>query len=577
MKTTSRIVVLAVLLALSAAAPAAAQSLTGAIAGTVTDEQGGALPGALVTLTSKTGSKTATSEANGAYRFVALEPGSYAVQVELSGFAPRRQPSVAVNVGQTFVADFTLKVGGMAESVDVVGEAPVVDTASSATNNELGQDLLYNMPIRQGNTATNLLNFAPGITDGAAYGGDADNGNGLLIDGVDTRDPSGGTAWTFYNYNIVEEVQFTGIGAPAQYGAFTGAIVNTVTKSGGNQMAGLFDVIYTKSSLAGDNIQDSFLAANPSLGEAAKTNKLLDYTTQISGPIIKDKLFYFASAQRYSRKDDPIGPRTRTDEASNRLNLKVTYQATPNDHVTGSLQFDNYNIIGRSGYNALTDTDEITNREDAPEYVWNTQWRHVFGSKTFTEVKYTGWWGYYDLNPEVDDSLHVDGATGQTSVSQGWHYYADRGRHDALASISHYAEKFGRHDLKFGVEVERSKTRDRYGYANNTYYYDYAGAPYLAYSYGYDVSGRNQRESVYLQDSWKVSDRLTLNPGVRYDHVSGSHPDIGKVYSSGNLAPRFGFAFDLTGDQKTVLKGSYSQYYEGIFNDIYKRATPGIE
>jgi Carboxypeptidase regulatory-like domain/TonB dependent receptor len=575
MKATSRI--LTALLVLAFAAPAFAQSLTGAISGTVTDEQGGALPGATVTLASKTGTKTATTETSGTYRFVALEPGTYSVQVELTGFAPRKQQAISVSVSQTFVADFTMKVGGMTDSVDVVGEAPVVDTASSATNNELGQDLLYNMPIRQGNTATNLLNFAPGITDGAAYGGDADNGNGLLIDGVDTRDPSGGTAWTFYNYNIVEEVQFTGIGAPAEYGAFTGAIVNTVTKSGGNAMAGLFDVIYSKSSFASDNIKSSFLTANPSLGEAAKTNKLLDYTTQISGPIIKNKLFYFVSAQRYERNDDPIGPRTRNDEASDRLNLKISYQATPNDNIVGSLQFDNYNIIGRSGFNTLTDTDDITNREDAPEYVWNTQWRHLFGSKTFTEVKYTGWWGYYDLNPEVNDSAHVDAATGLTTVSQGWHYYADRGRHDALASVSHYAEKFGRHDLKFGVEVERSKTRDRYGYANNTYYYDYAGAPYQAYSYGYDVTGRNHRESAYVQDSWKVNDRLTLNPGVRYDHVTGSHPDLGKVYSSGNLAPRFGFAFDLTGDHQTVLKGSYSQYYEGIFNDIYKRATPGIE
>jgi hypothetical protein len=375
----------------------------------------------------------------------------------------------------------------------------------------------------------------------------------------------------------VEEVQFTGIGAPAEYGAFTGAIVNTITKSGGNTPSGLFDVIYTKSSLASNNVKPAFIAANPSLGEAALTKKLVDFTTQLGGPLVKDKLFYFVSAQRYSKKDDPIGPRTRVDEASDRLNLKLNWQASANDNVVGSLQFDNYNIIGRSGYSQFTDTDAITNREDAPEYVWNTQWRHVFGSKTFTEVKYTGWWGYYDLNPEVKDSLHVDALTGQTSVSQGWFYYADRGRHDALASVSHYAEGFGHHDLKFGVEVERSKTRDRYGYTNNTYYYDYGGAPYLAYSYGYDISGRNHRESVYLQDSWKVSNRLTVNAGLRLDHVTGSHPDIGQVYKNTNLAPRLGLAFDMTGDQKTVLKGSYSQYYEGIFDDIYKRATPGIQ
>src|SRR5262249_38155306 len=154
--------------------------------------------------------------------------------------------------------------------------------------------------------------------------------------------------------------------------------------------------------------------------------------------------------------------------------------------------------------------------------------------------------------------------------------YADRGRNQVNASVSHYAEGFGHHDLKFGVEIERSKTRDRDGYLpNGVYYYDYGGAPYMAYGYSYDFQGRNHRESLYAQDSWKVSDRLTINPGLRFDHVGGKHPDGQEVYTANSVAPRFGFAFDVTGDHKTVVKGSYSQYYEGIFNDIYKRATPG--
>ena len=91
---------------------------------------------------------------------------------------------------------------------------------------------------------------------------------------------------------------------------------------------------------------------------------------------------------------------------------------------------------------------------------------------------------------------HFDGETSLYSVSQGWAYAADRGRHQVNASISHYAEGFGKHDLKFGVEIERSKTRDRYVYTNNTYYYDYGGQPYYAYGYGYDLNGRNRRESA---------------------------------------------------------------------------------
>jgi hypothetical protein len=330
-------------------------------------------------------------------------------------------------------------------------------------------------------------------------------------------------------------------------------------------------------------VEQESIDLNPNLAQSAKVNKQVDFTTQFSGPLIKDKLFFFASAQRYQKDEEPIGPRTVLKEASDRYNGKLTYQPNPNDNFAAHIQFDNYNIIGRAGYSAFTDSDAITNREDAPEYVWVASWRHLFGANTFSEVKYTGWWGFYDLNPETvydSDPVTQPGRIDENGArygSQGYAYYADRGRHQANVSVSHYAEAFGHHDLKFGVEVERSKTRDRNIYLpNGVYYYDYGGAPYLAYTYNYDYQGRNRRESVFVQDSWKVNNRLTINPGLRMDHVGGKHPDGEDRYTNTNIAPRFGFALDVTGDSKTVIKGSYSQYYEGIFNDIYKRATPGL-
>ena len=81
----------------------------------------------------------------------------------------------------------------------------------------------------------NLLDYSPGVNSNSAFGGAADGANSLMLDGVDTRDPEGGTAWAFYNYNIIEEVQVGSLGQPAEYGGFTGAIINTITKSGGNR------------------------------------------------------------------------------------------------------------------------------------------------------------------------------------------------------------------------------------------------------------------------------------------------------------------------------------------------------
>src|SRR5205823_7547825 len=143
------------------------------------------------------------------------------------------------------------------ENVPVLGETPVVDVRSSQTETSISQDLLNSAPITR--TAINVLNYAPGINSNSAFGGESSSANGLLIDGVDTRDPEGGTAWTFYNFNIVDEVSIVGIGAPAEYGAFTGAIVNTITKSGGNRYAGLFDAIYTNKHLASKNITQDII------------------------------------------------------------------------------------------------------------------------------------------------------------------------------------------------------------------------------------------------------------------------------------------------------------------------------
>src|SRR5687767_2934388 len=455
MKATTKAFALVLLVLI--AVPAAAQSLVGTVTGTVTDEQGGALPGVSVTLTGKTGDKTATTSADGSYRFVGLDPGTYIVQASMAGFSSRRQEGIAVTVGQEARVDFSMKVGGITETLEVIGESPMVDAASSATNNQLSQDLLFNMPIRQGNTATSLLNFAPGINNQSAYGGDASSANALMIDGVDTRDPSGGTAWTFYNFNIVEEVQVQGIGAPAEYGAFSGAVVNTITKSGGNRFQGLFDAIFTNSSFSSDNLTDEITSANPALADPAKIEELTDFTTQLSGPLIQDKLFFFASAQRYHRRDDPTGPRTFVDEISPRVNVKLNFQPSSNDSFMTHIQYDSYSIIGRAGVSALVATDRLTNREDAPEWLWVGNYRHLFGSNTFAEVKYTGWWGFYDLNPEHQEPLRIDENGEYASTSgQGWLYYADRGRHTANASLSHFAEKWGKHDLKFGVEVERS-------------------------------------------------------------------------------------------------------------------------
>jgi hypothetical protein len=564
-----------------------AQTLTGTITGRVTDEQGGVLPGVTVTLTGSTGSQTQVTDAQGAFRFMGLPPGSYSVKSELSGFRPKQQQNIDVTIGKTIDVPLALAVGGLTETVDVIANAITVDTTTTKTDTNMSQEVLFSMPLSHNNPAVNILQYSPGVNSGSAFGGAADGANSLMLDGVDTRDPEGGTAWAFYNFNIIDEVQVGSLGQPAEYGGFTGAIINTITKSGGNRFSFLSEYRYSSDGLGGDNLTGtSVIGQNPAIFPT-QVMKYKDYTVQLGGPLKKDKVFFFGSIQRYNIEQHVSRP-LRT-EVSPRFNIKFTFQPSPSDNIVASLQYDQYNQKGRTawipGY-AVVNDDQTVN-QDSPEYIYNAQYRKVFNSSTFLEAKFTGWWGYYYLNPRdhvssqfspagANQSAHYDGDLNQYFGGAGYTYLADRTRNQVNASLSKYAQMAGAHNFKFGVEIERSTIRDRFAYTNGVAFYDYGGFPYYAYGYSYDLQGKNQRESFYAQDQWKMG-RFTLNLGLRADNIRGSDAATGKqIYSSFSLGPRVGFALDVSGKGTSVVRGYYGQMYESAVFSSWSRATSGL-
>ena len=557
---------------------AAAQTQTGTVEGKVVDQQGAVLPGVNVTLTGPRGSQTTVTDADGTFRFVGVAPATYTLKAELTGFLAESQPDVIVSLGKTVTAEFALRVGGVTETVEVTA-ASTVDVKSSATHTNISNDMLQLTPIYS-STSTGLLNYAPGINNSSAYGSQASYGNALLMDGVDTRDPQGGSAWTFFNQNLIEEIQVGGLGAPAEYGGFTGGIINTVTKSGGNAFTGLFSIRYTNDSLASNNISDSMLDENPALGEAAVTKKLADYTVQMGGPLKKDKAFFFASIQRYEATTDPTGPIATSQDISPRFNTKFTLQPSSNDTLVLGMQYDAYNVTGRQGYPGSKSTDQQTVTEDAPEWVWNAQWRKVMGTSTFLEAKFTGYTGYYYLDPVDPSPFTYDALTDEYTGGGGGLEYEDRSRNQVQASLTRYADAFGRHALKFGAEIERSHVGTQYEpYGPAGFYiYAYGGVPYYRISYGYTFHGDNKRFTAYAQDQWSAG-RLTMNLGLRLDRIRGYSPDLNKTVYTPDLAlgPRIGVAYDLTGKGSSVLRSFYGRYYEGTATQFWISATPGIE
>jgi hypothetical protein len=580
MKWMTRVSAL-VLAGLLLASTAHAQTSVGTIEGVVKDEQGAILPGATVTLTGPRGSQTTTTDEKGAYRFVAVIPSvTYQLKVELGTSFAAQTTDVLVGLGKTSTVDFTLKVASLSEKIDVHGESPVVDVKSSATDTSVSQNMLQMTPLYS-STSTGLLNAAPGINSSSGYGAQGSYGNALLLDGVDTRDPEGGSAWTFFNQNLIEEIQVGGLGAPAEYGGFTGAIINTVTKSGSNAFSGLFSYRFTNTSLSSNNVSSAQLTANPSLGQGAVLKSLRDYTVQMGGPIKTNKAFFFASVQRYSALSDPSGPVANSQDISPRFNVKITLQPTAKDTLILGTQYDSYNVTGRVGYWPSSQaTDQQTVNEDAPEWVWNAQWRRVFGSKSLLEAKFTGYTGYYYLDPIDPAPFTYDGATGTYSGGGGGQYYADRSRNQVQVSMTHYVEKYGTHSFKFGAEIERSHVRSQYQpYGPAGFYlYQYDGVPYYRVAYGYDVQGNNHRTSAYAQDQW-THGRATVNIGLRLDHIRGVSPVLDKtVYTPGTAwGPRVGIAYNLTNSDSAAIKAFWGRYYEGAASLFYTAATPGIQ
>lgn len=553
--------------------PLSAQSReTGAIQGRVLDEQGRAIPGVTVVISGPKligGPKTTITSKNGRYRFPALPPGTYEVEARLSGFTPVKIKGIRLHVGETLTVDLKMKLTEMREEVVVEAKSPTIDiTDSKAASVILTDEILRNIPNTQ--FTTQIINLAPGVVDNVPFGGAQSSSISYQIDGVDVSDPEGGTAWVFIDYNVIEEARVLTGGLNAEYDGFTGAILNTVTKSGSNKFEGHLEFLYQGDSWNSKNTKDPNLQP-PRQG-------YFDINGYLGGPVFRDKLWFFTGLQYYRTKRYPAGFPEPIDYKQPRSFLKLTWQAGENDRIQTFLEYDLYNGINRAA-DAYHDP-EATVTQESPEISYSVGWMHTFNSNTYLDAKVAGFSGYYYLDPSqgYDISGHYDIYTQRYTINSPWYFKADRYRHQANVALNYHSDQFikGSHDFKFGIEYERSYTRNRFGYTNGIFYLDYNGEPYLAYGYeGYDIEAINNRYSAYAQDSWQVSDKLTINYGIRYNLYRGYLPHIKKtVYKSHGIAPRIGFAYDVFGDHSTVFKAHYGKYYEGFFSAYYYNLDP---
>ncbi|HLE71042.1 MAG TPA: TonB-dependent receptor, partial [Vicinamibacteria bacterium] len=288
-------------------APSArAQIPTGKVLGTVRDETGAVLRQASVVLRSPVLfgelEETATNE-RGDYRFLALPPGDYTLEVRLPGFRPHREEGLRIEVGATIERIVTLSLG-VEEDVIVRAEPPMVDRRESGVVTYLGPELNDQIPRRRSDFM-DLIKLAPGVSptrptdrggNGVSAYGSGTNENLFLIDGLDQTDPwSGQYAVSLLSTDSVQEVEIASTGASAEFGNFQGAVFNVVTRTGGNdfQFGGSYYHQNETWAATGPTVD-----CNCPSGETGFTNlNTQDATFQAGGPILRDRLWFFGNFQ----------------------------------------------------------------------------------------------------------------------------------------------------------------------------------------------------------------------------------------------------------------------------------------
>jgi len=556
------------------------QARTGVLTGRITDEQGEVLPGVSVTITSPAliqGTMGTVSNERGLYRFINLPPGEYTLRAEIQAFVPYEQTDIRVRLGLTTTVNCSMQVGSLNEEVEVIAESPLVDVESNKLSVNYDKEFLAKLPTKR--DLVSIMGLTPGVVvdlgQDPAYPEKASFGSGsrenyYSVDGTYLTDPGNGQPMIFWNYDTIEEAQIEGIGHPAEYGNSAGAVVNIVTKSGGNNFSGLFNLYYRSKSMRSDNHEGTGLDA-PS--NAIKNE--WEGSFNLGGPVMREKIWFFLSGGLIPTTSETVGFPEDIERRQRFFFGKVTSQFGPQHKLSlvYNYSYDNTNHMFASQFRT---PDSTLNSRQWTSTI-NLQWNYFINNSALLEVR----GAYVDRSTTYVSNgpgpSYVDLLTNMMTESSGFHNEQTRGRYQFQAAFSYWLEGFGGdHDLKMGFDFEEGES----GYEGTmqsdypggpAFIYTLGGAPYMYYVYEPEtLRSRNiyRGLSGYLQDTWKIGQRLSLNLGFRLSNIRSLIPEQENVsetieeFEFTNLEPRLGFVYDLSlGSQHMAIKGYYGRNF----------------
>jgi len=574
---------------------------TGKIQGTVFDEEGIPLPGVTVTISSPSLVAPEISRvtgANGVFRFPSLPPGTYLVTAKLEGFNDSIREGIIVSANKTTSFDITMGLATIEETITVTGQSPTVDRQTTTKTATIDDVFISTIPATR--TFGTYFNMTPGVTGGTSHGGSVRD-NVYSIDGVNTADTAVGTEALFFSMDTVDEISVQTGGLSAEHGQVRGAIVNAVSKSGGNEFHGSASMYYR-----GEDFQSTNTKGTPLEGEETGFKYEMEPGINLGGPIIKDRLWFFANFSWWKQVSIVSGypydkeEETGVDQLRPYPYLKLTLQPNQDNRFIVSYRHSDIrrNHRGATRY----ETEDTTWRQETPTHVINLHYTRFFGTNFFMNLKAFAYITDFSLYAKNDEPYYWEYTTNLSSGSWGYDDLNPRDRYSIQADGTIYVEDLGgSHEIKIGAEYMLGATGRTLNFrrhpVNGMYaVYTYNGSPWYGYWYAlYDVKERSRNIAVYLQDAWNISSRLTANLGIRFDSMAGIYPPqmedegtqelFGFTYNRGitesitaytwnTFSPRLGLIFDATGDGKTMIKTSFSRYYMANLTQWVSRGNP---
>ena len=605
--TSSRWPILAVTLAVVLCCPRGAHaqgSQRGLLVGGVRTSNGDPLPGVTVTASSAAlqGQRVITTRANGEYTIRDLPPGLYRVLFELEGLRGVER-TATVELGRIARADAMLEFADIADTMIVESAAQ-----TALDNTQVGANYTAEMAdfLAIGRAPVEITDLAPGVSDrtpeaaqvsiSGGYGYD----NVILLDGVDINDtifgsPSAGGAVRddgLFIEDAIQETQVLTAAVSAEYGRFSGGVVNMITKSGGNQLAGSL-----RLDLSDPSWRDETPFENE-LGLRREGDRSEVLTATFGGPILEDHLWFFAAARDTERSESSVFAVTGLPHPSSfqdeRWELKLT--ATVHDrHTLQATRLETDTALTGAQFPGISMDARTLDLRLTPADLSVLRYSGIFDSNLLLEVQYseknlTIVTGGTEL--DLRDSPFVTFNQAEAHYNAPFFDRSDpvaQGNEQIAAALSYLLSTAaaGTHDLKMGLE--RFTVLHRWGGAQspNDYFFvaDYQtddsgaaildgdGRPQPVFSpFGVlalefptvpGSEGQLETTSLYLNDRWAVGDRWSFNLGLRYERVTGEATGGIELADTNSLVPRLAVSWDPKGDGRFRLGGSYSEYSGG--------------